>query len=125
MILVLLHPTSGYSEIHFYFQIHSEIHASVINEHALNREPVPLTFQRVWWAKVTKGSPILIIIPGLLLRGWGMGNFPGYFYRNPPPKNNKTKRTSWLGSLRYHKGNGRKNIPSSDFAICETLARLS
>ena len=24
-ILVLLHPTSGYSEIHFYFEIHSEI----------------------------------------------------------------------------------------------------
>ena len=32
-ILVLLHPTSGYSEIHFYFDIHSEIdeiHVSVI-----------------------------------------------------------------------------------------------
>ena len=24
-ILVLLHPTSGYSEIHFVFEIHSEI----------------------------------------------------------------------------------------------------
>ena len=24
-ILVLFHPTSGYSEIHFYFEIHSEI----------------------------------------------------------------------------------------------------
>ena len=65
-MLVLLHPSSGYSEIHFYFEIYSEIaeiHVSgiqkfiklltdrinntleksnLINEHALNREPVPL-----------------------------------------------------------------------------------
>ena len=47
-ILVLLHPTSGYSEVYFYFEIHSEfaeIHveqSNLINEHALNREPVPL-----------------------------------------------------------------------------------
>ena len=61
-MLVLLNPTSGYSEIHFYFEIYSEIaeiHVSgiklltdrinntleksnLINEHALNREPVPL-----------------------------------------------------------------------------------
>ena len=60
-ILVLLHLTSGYSETQFYFEIHSEIaeiHVSglltdrinnklekgnLINEHALNREPVPLS----------------------------------------------------------------------------------
>ena len=60
-ILVLLHPTSGHSEIHFYCEIHSEIaeiHVSgiikpdrinnklekcnLINEHALIRETVPL-----------------------------------------------------------------------------------
>ena len=62
-MLVLLHPTSGYSEIHFYFfEIYSEIaeiHVSgiklltgrinntleksnLINEHALNREPESL-----------------------------------------------------------------------------------
>ena len=56
--MVVLHPTSGYSEIHFYFEIHceiAEIHVlltdrinnesqklNLINEHALNREPVPL-----------------------------------------------------------------------------------
>ena len=46
MILVLLHPTSGYFEIQFYFEIHSEIakiHVSGINELAQNREPVALT----------------------------------------------------------------------------------
>ena len=33
-ILVLLHPTSGYSEVYFYFEIHSEIaeiHVEKIN----------------------------------------------------------------------------------------------
>ena len=46
MILVLLHPTSGYFEIQFYFEIHSviaKIHVSGINELAQNREPVALT----------------------------------------------------------------------------------
>ena len=55
-ILLLLHPTSGYSKIHFYFEIHSEIaeihvelltdrinnelgKSNLINEHALIREP--------------------------------------------------------------------------------------
>ena len=33
-ILVLLHPTLGYYEIHFYFEIHAEIHVSgVINRY--------------------------------------------------------------------------------------------
>ena len=58
-ILVHLHATSGHSEIHFYFEIHSEIaeihvrglltdrinneleKSNFINEHALNREHVP------------------------------------------------------------------------------------
>ena len=46
MILVLLHPTSGYFEIQSYFEIHSEIanlHVSGINELAQNLEPVALT----------------------------------------------------------------------------------
>ena len=38
-ILLLLHPTSGYSKIHFYFEIHSEIaeiHVSgIINQQNL------------------------------------------------------------------------------------------
>ena len=54
-ILVLLHPTSGFSEIHFYFEIplrslglltnrvKNELEKSnLINEHVLNHEPVPL-----------------------------------------------------------------------------------
>ena len=63
-ILALLHPTSGYSEIHFSFEIDSEIaeiHVSgiinnkleksnLINEHALNREPVSLKiFSQLLW----------------------------------------------------------------------------
>ena len=64
-ILVLLHPTSGYPEIHFYFDMHSEIteiHVcgiinqlevrnkklekhNLINEHVLNCEPDPLTIK--------------------------------------------------------------------------------
>ena len=61
-ILVLLHPTSGYSEIQCDFEIHSEIaeirvsgikltegidnrleKRNLINEHALSCEPVPLS----------------------------------------------------------------------------------
>ena len=50
MILVLLHPTSGYSEIHFYFEIHSQKaginnkleKSNLINKHVPNREPVPI-----------------------------------------------------------------------------------
>ena len=63
VILVLLHPTSGVSEIHFDFQIQSEIaeilvteiinqleliinwKGDLINEHALNHEPVPLNLR--------------------------------------------------------------------------------